>query len=140
VGQYCAPIAGHDWAPIDTLAAADQNLAGANPAEPDPQLRLFADVTGWSIAAWRFALAFWPIVLAELCASLGYVLTSSMAAKASAQPPRSFFAWTAWPGAGRAQNAAKTAPIAPANVGSDNSTLPEAKAPKLSWPRLAPSP
>lgn len=67
------------------LKAAEQTIAAITAADPEPQITLFSALSGWSLPSIRFSLAIWPVLLAELCGSVGFYLSSRIKAAAPAK-------------------------------------------------------
>lgn len=85
---FCARIAETRRA----LSAAAAILDDVAPVDPHPQLTLFAALTGWPMPQLSFALALYPILLAELCGSLGFYLGTD-GTLAERQPRRRLVGW-----------------------------------------------
>lgn len=85
---FCARIAETRRA----LSAAAAVLDDVAPVDPHPQLTLFAALTGWPMPQLTFALALYPILLAELCGSLGFYLGARDPPN-ERRPRRGFVGW-----------------------------------------------
>ena len=70
------------------LAKADQSLNASAPDDPEPNITMFKEYFGWPVPNIRLGLAVWPVLLAELCGSLGFYLSSRTASELPVKAPR----------------------------------------------------
>lgn len=117
-----------------SLAKLSATLSGASPPEPDPQLTLFAAITGWSMSTLKFFLSLWPILLAELGAGVGFALSART--KATQNAPKWFWRRSprSPPSEPKTQPQSVPMPVSPRAAVA--APAPPPQAPAIVWPSI----
>lgn len=68
--EYCSKLA----ALQTSIAGISAELDRTHIKDPEPQLTLVAQLTGWELPQLQLGVALWPVLLAELVGSVGFYL------------------------------------------------------------------